>query len=413
MNTIDNQEETPSVKVKELPPLIRKSDTYKLIVPSKVEEKIRYLLRKFPNTEWSGVLFTSHTGSFEKKNLVITCEDIYPMDLGNSTFTDFQMNADVASYMAQNMELFDCDLQLIHSHHSMSAFFSGTDTRTLQEEGNERNCFVSLIVNNEGTYCAAVTRKVQTKSEVSIKSLGTSYKFFGEGDVKVEGGDTKKTEVIDKEFIEYFMLDVERNTVSNPLEYLDARFEEIVKHKAAKSVEENRQWPNTSTTETPWYHQNEEDIDYDWYNGRQYTPKQTSLPSLFGEADYSSIIPDEELIDDAIARILTLSLHYPSGAFNIDRFVNNIMKNIYDGVFSNLDVEALTGVNPFESWADFIIEFVVTNFEDPSIPQELLYEDYDSYYKIIATAIYKKLEKYREANDYMEGYLNTLKRYMK
>ena len=111
------------MKVKELPPLIRKSDTYKLIVPSKVEEKIRYLLRKFPNTEWSGVLFTSHTGSFEKKNLVITCEDIYPMDLGNSTFTDFQMNADVASYMAQNMELFDCDLQLIHSHHSMAKLY--------------------------------------------------------------------------------------------------------------------------------------------------------------------------------------------------------------------------------------------------------------------------------------------------
>ena len=85
-----------------------------MIIPTKVEEKIRYLLRKFPSTEWSGVLFTKYSGSFENNNLVITCEDIYPMDLGDSTFTDFAMSADVTAYMADNIELFDCDLQLVH-----------------------------------------------------------------------------------------------------------------------------------------------------------------------------------------------------------------------------------------------------------------------------------------------------------
>ena len=94
--------------------MVKESSTYKLIVPEKVEEKIRYLLRKFPSTEWSGVLFTTHQGSFEENNLVITCEDIYPMDLGNSTYTEFKMSEDVAAYMAENIELFDCDLQLVH-----------------------------------------------------------------------------------------------------------------------------------------------------------------------------------------------------------------------------------------------------------------------------------------------------------
>lgn len=91
-----------------------------MIVPQKVEEKIRYLLRKYPSTEWSGVLFYKHTGTFENNDLVITCEDLYPMDLGDATFTKFQMSEDVTGYMADNIELFDCDLGLIHSHHSMA-----------------------------------------------------------------------------------------------------------------------------------------------------------------------------------------------------------------------------------------------------------------------------------------------------
>ena len=102
-----------------LPQLIKKSSTYKLLVPAKVEEKIRYLIRKYPNTEWSGVLFYSHTGGFEANDLVITCEDIFPMDLGTGGWTEFKMTEDVTAYIADNIELFSCDLGLIHSHHLM------------------------------------------------------------------------------------------------------------------------------------------------------------------------------------------------------------------------------------------------------------------------------------------------------
>lgn len=97
-----------------LPQLVKRPSTYKLIIPENVEEKIRYLLRKFPSTEWSGVLFTTYTGTFEDNSLTVTCKDIYPMDLGNATFTQFKMSEDVAAYMAENLNLFDCDLQLVH-----------------------------------------------------------------------------------------------------------------------------------------------------------------------------------------------------------------------------------------------------------------------------------------------------------
>lgn len=99
---------------KTLPALVKQSGIFKMIVPAKVEEKIRYLIRKFPHTEWSGVLFYSHTGSFEDKDLVITCEDIFPMDLGTAGWTEFKMSPAVAGYIADNLELFDCETGLVH-----------------------------------------------------------------------------------------------------------------------------------------------------------------------------------------------------------------------------------------------------------------------------------------------------------
>lgn len=102
------------METKSLPKLTKQSATYKLIVPQKVEEKIRYLIRKFPSTEWSGVLFYTHTGGFETNDLVINCEDIYPMDLGTSGYTEFSMAPEVSNYIANNIELFDCEMGLVH-----------------------------------------------------------------------------------------------------------------------------------------------------------------------------------------------------------------------------------------------------------------------------------------------------------
>lgn len=150
------------------------------------------------NTEWSGVLFYNPTGNFEDGSLEIHCVDILPMDIGNATYTEFTMSPDVISYMAENQELLDCKMGLIHSHNNMATFFSGTDINTLKEEGDERNHFVSLIVNNAGKYSAAITRKVKYHS---IKK-NFSYASFN-GDVPISG--EIDTEV---EELEYFDLDI-------------------------------------------------------------------------------------------------------------------------------------------------------------------------------------------------------------
>ena len=81
------------------------------------------------------------------------------MDIGTEASTEFDMTPDVISYMTDN-DLLDYQVGLIHSHHSMSTFFSGVDTNTLLEEGIDRAHFVSLIVNNKGSYTAGITRRV-------------------------------------------------------------------------------------------------------------------------------------------------------------------------------------------------------------------------------------------------------------
>ena len=55
-----------------------------MIIPQKVEAKIRYACKLIPDVEWSGILFYTYTGNFEDGSLIIKCEDIYIMDIGSS-----------------------------------------------------------------------------------------------------------------------------------------------------------------------------------------------------------------------------------------------------------------------------------------------------------------------------------------
>lgn len=161
-------------------------ENHELVIPDNVELKIRALCHHNADREWSGVLFYKPTGSFNSK-LTITCVDICPMDIGTATYTEFNVSPKVVAYMAEN-DLLDCEMGLCHSHDHMGTFFSGTDQGTLKEEGSDRNVFVSLIVNNEGTYTAAVTRKVSYKS---VKTCIT-HSDFNNSEVLTDSDSTEQ-----------------------------------------------------------------------------------------------------------------------------------------------------------------------------------------------------------------------------
>lgn len=388
------------------------SSIYKLIVPENVEEKIRYLLRKFPSTEWSGVLFVTHEGSFENNDLVITCKDIYPMDLGNATFTEFTMNEDVAAYMSENIELFDCDLQLIHSHHQMSTQPSGTDLNTLKEEGNERNCFVSLIVNNAGKYYAAITRKIQTKSEVTVKKLGTSYEFFGDGSKEVEHDNTETTKVIEKEVIEYFDLEVERHEIPNTLAYLDDRFDEIAKKK---TTERKNNWNSSNIAPTAHF--------FDWMHNKSVPKEQ----DLFGNTHYNEATkhtykeahineqntdgwwwPDSKKIHAAVVHMITCNLIINPDKFDLEQWIVEYMENVYIKIFGESSIYECkhNTCGAFSEWKDFIIQHTLDYFDTSNVPDAIF--DDGIFQSRIAQAMCDEIMEFIDVNPYIEAYNEAL-----
>ena len=389
------------------------SSTYRLIVPENVEEKIRYLLRKFPTTEWSGVLFVTHQGSFENNDLVITCKDIYPMDLGNATFTEFKMSEDVASYMAENIDLFNCELMLIHSHHQMSTQPSGTDLNTLREEGNERNCFVSLIVNNAGKYYAAVTRKVQTKSEVTIKKLGTSYEFFGDGSKELEPDSTETTKVIEKEVIEYFDLEVERHEVSNSLAYLDDRFDEIAKKKA---TERKNNWDSANIPPTghffDWMHSKPEPKEQNLFDDtpyREITKKPYKDDHMFNSTVTDDWQPDPKKIHAAVVHMITCNLILNPDKFDLKQWVVKHMSNVYRKIFGESSIYECEhdACGAFSEWRDFIIQYTLDYFDTSDVPDTLL-ETYEIIQSRIAQAMSDELMEFIDVNPYIKAYDEAL-----
>ena len=426
MNIAENKVVLAPVAQQQLPPLIKQSTTYKLFVPKKVEEKIRYLIRKFPSTEWSGVLFYTHTGSFEAGDLEIHCEDIFPMDLGTGTFTDFKMDESVVGYIAENIDLFGCDTGLIHSHHHMGAFFSETDTSTLRAEGNDTNCFVSLIVDTKGTYQAAITRKIKSSSQTIIHNYGSSYQFFGEGEISSNAVEEIENPITDENTIEYFMLDVQIEHVDNSLEYLDERFVEIEekKRKAVPVVTVG----NTNERKSPWIPEgriekpasrvfgNDYDEDYsfrDWLDMKKGPkPELVKEQELFSEKEMTEIIdvtkwePDPTIIHRLVCQMVCCSLIV--GDVDLKQWITRWMDKKYKEIFG----PDCDGSTQFSEWKEFIIEFLITQYNDDNVPVEL-YNDWDLYQCKIADAMYNELYQYLDgSNPYIEAYNEVLARYI-
>lgn len=398
--------------ISKMPPVIKGSSTYKLIVPTEVEEKIRYLIRKFPYTEWSGVLFYTHQGSFEDNNLVIICKDIFPMDLGTSGWTEFRMSEDVAAYMAENIELFDCETGLVHSHHQHGAYFSGQDMKMVQQEGNDTNCFVSLVVDTRGKYVAIVTRKVQTKSEVTTKNLGTSYEFFGEGPREIAKDNTVTTQTIDKETIEYFDLDVERHEVDNSLAYLDTRFDEIAEKKAAYKPVQSSAVTGDDKSFFDWIHQNgskkQESKELDLFSDNELAQPYDDSKD-FPKYNWT---PDPKKIHRAVVHILTCSLVLNPEKFDLKGWVNKHMTKVYDRIFENgVTCDHGEGfTTAFEEWKDFIIQYTIDYFDLSDAPESLL-NDIELFQSRVARALWEELSEYADINPYIQAYCNALTYY--
>lgn len=388
--------------------LVQKSGTYnyKLIIPAEVERKIRFTCQKVWNTEWSGTLFFTHEGSFENDDLVIRCVDIYIMDIGTQAYTEFDMNPDVISYMCENPELLDCQMGLIHSHNNMNTFFSGTDTATLKEEGRDRNNFVSLIVNNAGSYTAAITRRIKSKQVME----SVSYEFFGDG----EKQDTKEY-VSDVDEIEWFYLKIEKEGENYSFPDMEARLEEIKQVKAEKAKK----------AQTPAYSSSYKPVIANSYGTKagpaNLVKKEDNKPevvqsTLFDNMDdlpfddnyslpYGQVTFDKVTLKSLVLQLITGSIIISNDSkIDITKWSKS-MSALYEKRFGKGE----EGMKNFKMWADTYAEYLIWYVTDEKL--EKLGFDETEICAICAHDMIEELTKLPK-NDYIKGYIDALQKYL-
>lgn len=279
-------------------------------------------------------------------------------------------------------------------------FFSGTDTETLREEGNDRNHFVSLIVNNAGTYTAAITRRLKEK-----RVINTTFTYRTFDDVEKTG---TRTMEVEEEVIAYNMLNIiKEGEVVEPFLEIDERLEAIKKSKA-KVV------PTRAPLSTTSYYEGLPFTPPTYQGNSKEVSKVARQGSLFDEEFMESepprkveqiADPNELTIEASVVKLITLQLITGSiaiaDASRIDpvKWAGQMVK-LFDKRFEN-------DMSLFGLWAETMVEFVVTNF----VPDEFAPFE-DEYISELCQAVYMTLEKLPQ-NKYIKSIQDALVVWMK
>lgn len=396
--------------------LVKQSSTYKLIVSPELEQKIRYYLDRFPRDEYSGTLFYTVSGSFETKDLVINAFDFLLQDIGTSGYTEFNQSPDVIGYMVEHPELLDEKVYqgLMHSHHMLGAFFSGTDLATLREEGTDRIHFVSLIIDTKGTYQAAITRVVV--EEMQATGFLRYPTFNGQ---KVTGSPV--TYSFNRKKLEYFMLDVERPAIENPFSEMAARIEEVKEQKAKAAKEKAATTPYGNYGQYGnWGKKDDKPavptngISYQTNVGRgnlavptnpNYVPPvQNELPFEEPDVDvpppYGHVKVDPETINDLAAQLVTGNINYFKPT---DTTLDELARAGEEMFERRFEDEKL-----FHAWAEQYVEFLVYYTEDPKLK---MFDD-EVLAALIAHDLAEVLSALTTKGKYINWFIEILNRYI-
>ena len=414
--------------------LARKSTSYKLIVTPELEQKIRYFLDKFPSIEYSGTLFYTVSGSFETEDLVITAFDFLLQDIGVSGYTEFNQSPDVIGYMVDHPELLGEDIYqgLMHSHHTMGAFFSGTDLATLREEGSDRIHFVSLIIDTKGTYKAAITRVV------SEEMTATGYVKYPTYNGKESIGQPVSYSFTRKK-LEYFMLDVEIPVIANPFKELADRILEVQKQKEEAKKKAIPVYGGSWQGGSGYNSYSPRVYNYttkQWEDTKPSTPKNTAF-NYQTNVGRGNVIPENKpYVPSVVTPPVQEELPFeqetqeevipPYGEVKVDpTIIEEIARQLVTGdisygVYENETLEELAKIGEesyaqrfeddslFHAWAEGYVEFLVYYAEDPALEQ---YED-DVLAALVAYDLVEKLNKLTNRGKYINQFIEMIERYI-
>lgn len=169
------------------------------------------------------------------ENMAITPIEIMLRDIGTASTTGFVYDRECVNYMMKNEHLEEDGIYhgMIHSHHSMNVFFSGTDVDELQDNAEAHNFYLSLVINNFMEMVAKVVfvgTSTHPKVYTCTDELGEAYEFEIENsekalmvyDCKIE--QPEEEIVVDQQF---------KQTLQEVRMKINKRNEEEAKKKAA------------------------------------------------------------------------------------------------------------------------------------------------------------------------------------
>lgn len=149
-----------------------------LYVSQSLMHEIEYLHRNVGNLEWCGpLIYEKLEGSISKpETLKIRAHHVYPMDIGSGAHTSATFTGeDIVNIYDAHPELLREESPwkqgLIHTHHTMSTFFSGTDMDELHDNTPNHNYYLSFIVNFNGEWKAKVAFVATIKETAKQKFL--------------------------------------------------------------------------------------------------------------------------------------------------------------------------------------------------------------------------------------------------
>ena len=224
------------------------------------------------SVEWSGVLFYSVKGNIKDwDNMEFIVEDILAMDKGTSTFTGYDMGDEIIEYKMNNPKSLSWKMGMIHSHHNMKSYFSGTDMEELEDNTEFHNYYLSLIVNNKREMVAKVAFKGAIKSYECTDEQGNPWNLK----LKVE---RKTMFTFDCKIIK------PSNVFNVPKEFAD-RTHQVIKECdekraiASKAFQNKQQFPAIGNHMAPTFNQKLPDSQFKNYQ------RNHSLPQHIDEDD--------------------------------------------------------------------------------------------------------------------------------
>lgn len=203
------------------------------------------------------------------KDMVITLHDILLMDKGTAAYTEFNWDEDVVMYQMEHPELMDMTIGHIHSHNTMSVFFSSTDHSELNDNCPLHNFYLSVIVNNFMDIEAKIAFTAQSQNFVCKDETGKDYTLAIKGE-----------EIKPMMFIYDCEIEKPYQEITVP-DFFTERYKQIeerhkiAEEKAKKAKEEEDKKKSKDAKNTNTYHPKNQVVQGDFFRGGSLIQKSS------------------------------------------------------------------------------------------------------------------------------------------